>query len=207
MSFAELQSGWLHKLSWVNIHRSWRKRHFVLGDKELRYYKHQGDIRPTGIVDLKHYRDVTPCSTKQSQWSFRIDSGCRHHFSHILHADSEADREIWVQAIRIKIHKQHNQHSCSHSYYDDSEDTLTTAINNNNTNDSVLDKWLERLDLQEDNAPPPSAVLTFHPNLSHQRQHHRLLLSLHLLRHSVKAIITLGHRCLPMRLLSTLEHG
>lgn len=32
-------SGWLYKLSWINVRRSWRKRFFVLHEKELRYYR------------------------------------------------------------------------------------------------------------------------------------------------------------------------
>ncbi|KAG2218368.1 hypothetical protein INT45_012510 [Circinella minor] len=169
MSFADLQSGWLHKLSWVNIHRSWKRRYFTLNEKELRYYKHQGDIRPTGIIDLKHYREISSCSTKYSQWSFRIESACRHHASHILAADTEDERDIWMERIRSHIHKQHKQHtSCTGSsgYHEYAvhasnfqrqqhhqqpgapyQSTTTPLLNN----ESVLDKWLERLDLQDNN--------------------------------------------------------
>ncbi|KAI8140649.1 hypothetical protein BJV82DRAFT_671390 [Fennellomyces sp. T-0311] len=146
-TFNDLQSGWLHKLSWVNIHRSWRKRFFVLSEKELRYYKNQGDARLAGTIDLKHYRGVSPCATKLSPWSFRIESGCRHHFSHILYADTEADRDVWMRKIRAHILKQSGEHDCHFSPSNNSSSSdLRQSIA---TNDSVLDKWLERLDLQE----------------------------------------------------------
>ncbi|KAI9246728.1 hypothetical protein BDA99DRAFT_609525 [Phascolomyces articulosus] len=153
MSFADLQTGWLHKLSWLNIHRSWKRRYFVLHEKELRYYKHQGDIRPTGMIDLKHYNGITPCTTKQSPWSFRIESGCCYHASHILAAESEQERDEWIERLYPYIQKQHRlHHNCAGSNEQQKQQTITSMKNTKGEAEegSVLDKWLERLDLQDD---------------------------------------------------------
>ncbi|KAI9310502.1 hypothetical protein BX666DRAFT_2006612 [Dichotomocladium elegans] len=133
--------GWLYKLTWFNLHRSWQRRYFVLDDCELRYYKQQNDPRPIGTVDLRLYSDVGPYPSKHSPFTFRIDSECNHHRAFLLHAETKSELEHWMAALVSSIHPAGHS-SC---IYDIESDT-----------GSVLDKWLERLDLQDDDPKSPT---------------------------------------------------
>ncbi|KAI7874145.1 hypothetical protein K492DRAFT_211743 [Lichtheimia hyalospora FSU 10163] len=154
------REGWLYKLSWLNIHKTWRRRYFVLKDNELRYYKQPNDVKPAGVIELKHYRKVIKHPVKQSPYAFRIESRCRHHLNQLLYAENGMEGQVWMEMIQAHLDKHLPvQHQCgasggSSSYHNTSmtsiDQNLISNNDDNDNNDSVLDKWLERLDLQDE---------------------------------------------------------
>ncbi|CDH53099.1 predicted protein [Lichtheimia corymbifera JMRC:FSU:9682] len=157
------REGWLYKLSWLNIHKTWRRRYFVLKDNELRYYKQPNDVKPAGVIELKHYRKVSKHPVKQSPYAFRIESRCRHHLNQLLYAENGMEGQVWMEMIQAHLDKhlpaQHQCGSSSSTYHNTSMTSIDQNLissssnhnhNDNDNNDSVLDKWLERLDLQDE---------------------------------------------------------
>lgn len=161
------REGWLYKLSWLNIHKTWRKRYFVLKDNELRYYKQPSDVKPAGVIELKHYRKVSKHPVKQSPYAFRIESRCRHHLNQLLYAENGIEGQVWMEMIQAHLDGhlpvQHQcgsgsggsgssstWHNTSMTSIDQNLISSNNSNNDNDNNDSVLDKWLERLDLQDE---------------------------------------------------------
>ncbi|KAI7881669.1 PH domain-like protein [Lichtheimia hyalospora FSU 10163] len=159
------EEGWLYKLSWTNLHRSWQRRYYVLQGRELRCYKKPDDHKPSSTIDLKHYVRVNMYPSKHSQWTFRLETGCRYHKSHLLCGETEAESRSWIHTIAARIHPEHSsqlcapgehhlkqyyqQHYNNHSHPSVDEDDIDEEIISD-YGSSVLDKWLERLDLQDD---------------------------------------------------------
>ncbi|CDH49944.1 predicted protein [Lichtheimia corymbifera JMRC:FSU:9682] len=160
------EEGWLYKLSWTNLHRSWQRRYYVLQGKELRCYKKPDDHKPSSTIDLKHYVRVNMFPSKHSQWTFRLETGCRYHKSYLLCGETEADSRSWIHTIAARIHPEHSSQLCApgehhlkqyyqHHYNNHSNNSVDDddGIDEEIISDygsSVLDKWLERLDLQDD---------------------------------------------------------
>ncbi|CAO3593129.1 unnamed protein product [Absidia cylindrospora] len=129
------------------LYRSWLKRYFVLQGRELSYYRNETDKEPQNVLDLDHY---TISFKKQSRrhCTFVLVAE-EHHMQpdYYLQAETKEDLDIWVTHLQ--------QH-------------MSTS--------SVLDKWLERLDM---NSVPSShrettansCTSSLHAPYQQQQQH------------------------------------
>ncbi|ORY94922.1 hypothetical protein BCR43DRAFT_494820 [Syncephalastrum racemosum] len=141
--------GWLHKLSWLSLRSPWRHRFFVLHGNELCYYKHPNDSKPSGTIALKHYNRVSRHPIKESPHAFRIESDCKHHRTQVLFADNDDDSRRWIELLQTLVEgAPSSPHACSPPSSNLAA-TMTTASVVTESG-SVLDKWLERLDLQDE---------------------------------------------------------
>lgn len=113
-------AGWLHKESTSGFRKTFHKRWFVLEDSELKYYKSEEDSVPHGVIDLNDYSTVAhDASCKRSPFAFVLKPRSeKEHRSYLVFADSEEEMNKWMK-------------------------TLQSCLGDR----SVLDKWLERLDL------------------------------------------------------------
>ncbi|KAG1454818.1 hypothetical protein G6F56_007229 [Rhizopus delemar] len=105
--------------------KGFQKRFFVLYDEELRYYKTQNDSTALAIISLDHYTlthvQTENQTTENKQFCLLSDDESKYDWpDYFLQAESEQDWKIWV-------------------------DCLTQLTTESTT--SVLDKWLERLDM------------------------------------------------------------
>lgn len=89
-------------------------------------------------MDLKHYHGVRVYETRRAPLAFRIQSACRHHMSHVLYADTLEETRTWMSLIEKHIKKQTGEHNCTPA------DLMIPGMNED---ESVLDKWLDRLNL------------------------------------------------------------
>ncbi|ORZ20598.1 hypothetical protein BCR42DRAFT_434982 [Absidia repens] len=136
MSTSESSSlqGWLLKQK-HGLYRSWLKRYFVLHGRELSYYRNETDKVPQNVLDLDHY---TISFKKQSRRNCTfILVAEEHHMQpdYYLQAETKDDLDVWISHLQ--------QH-------------MSTS--------SVLDKWLERLDMTCAPPPPPSSPPTLRDN-------------------------------------------
>ncbi|KAI8341517.1 hypothetical protein BC941DRAFT_417133 [Chlamydoabsidia padenii] len=147
----ETAEGWLSKTGILGLSSTRHRRYFILHGNELRYYKNMSDVRPTGLIDLKHYRSAEKDSGKQHPYGFRIISQCKQHRSYIFYADNEHGCRYWIDAINATLDPFAGRHHSCES---------TTAIPDEPY--SVLDKWLNKLDLNDNNnhhqLRPPTLV-------------------------------------------------
>ncbi|KAG1306012.1 hypothetical protein G6F64_007924 [Rhizopus arrhizus] len=104
-----------------------QKRYFVLFDDELRYYKTQNDIVALAIISLDHYTLVLNIPSeyiqKQNKHLFALLSDDTSKYDwpdYFLQAESEQEWQMWVDCLEALMHHRST---------------------------SVLDKWLERLDV------------------------------------------------------------
>ncbi|CAO3579119.1 unnamed protein product [Absidia cylindrospora] len=152
--FGETAEGWLSKAGLLGL-TARHRRYCVLSGNELRYYKQKTDSRPAGVIDLKHYSIAEKDSGKQYPYGFRIVSQCRNHRSYIFYADHEHGCQYWMDIINATldpfIGKHHACDMLPGSLPPPEEETY-----------SVLDKWLNRLDLNDHNqrTPPTSTTTT-----------------------------------------------
>ncbi|KAI8333835.1 hypothetical protein BC941DRAFT_515836 [Chlamydoabsidia padenii] len=161
--------GWLMKQK-HGLYRSWQKRYFVLQGRELSYYRHETDKVPQNVLDLDHY---TISFKKQSRRNCTFVLVAEEHYmqpDYYLQAESKDHLDIWVSHLQ--------QH-------------MSTS--------SVLDKWLERLDMSCSPQPrqqqeSPSSCTSLHvPTISYHSHHHQQQQQQqHTLRshHSVESIHT-----------------
>ncbi|KAI9243964.1 hypothetical protein BY458DRAFT_530035 [Sporodiniella umbellata] len=116
--------GWLMKQKHGKF-KGFQKRYFVLYDEELRYYKSQNDTTAQAILSLNHYRLTRVEETEGSHrpFLFALSSDDREKYDwpdYILQAESESEREHWLYHLERQT-----------------------------ADRSVLDKWLERLDVPD----------------------------------------------------------
>ncbi|RUS18505.1 hypothetical protein BC937DRAFT_88695 [Endogone sp. FLAS-F59071] len=147
-------AGWLQKETNGGFGRkTFHKRWFVLKGNELKYFKtevtiandncfpkrarctaehssffnqFQEDPVPHGVIDLNDYKTVLPDATcKKSAFAFTLKPrDVKEHKSYLFFADSQEEMRAWMKAIQ--------PHVGDHEPESDR---------------SVLDKWLDRLDL------------------------------------------------------------
>ncbi|CAO3594989.1 unnamed protein product [Absidia cylindrospora] len=135
--FGKTAEGWLAKTGLLGTRH---RRYFVLSGTELRYYKQMSDTHPTGTIELKHYSIVEKDSNKQQPYGFRIVSQCKYHRSYIFYADHEQGRQYWIDIINATLNPFIGRHhTCDSPILPLPEEPY-----------SVLDKWLNRLDLNDD---------------------------------------------------------
>ncbi|KAL0096340.1 hypothetical protein J3Q64DRAFT_1016755 [Phycomyces blakesleeanus] len=137
---AQLQ-GWLMKQR-HGITKAWLRRYFVLEDRTLRFYKAESDTIPQGSLDLDHYTvhtNIIPLNIlrkenpRRSTFCLVSDSTNKTTMPNFfLQADCDESRDIWIMLINPQVIK----------------------------HTSVLDKWLERLDIQNTSPAPSSPVTT-----------------------------------------------
>ncbi|CDH52667.1 predicted protein [Lichtheimia corymbifera JMRC:FSU:9682] len=138
-NFAPQAQGWLMKQR-HGIRKSWVRRYFVLEGNELRYYKSETDTLPQNVLHLDQYQIVTdvipialPSILKKQpsrQYTFLLLSNDKNERSDMfLQTETKEELDIWVSAL-----EQQQMGSTS-----------------------VLDKWLERLDMHTHSSaiPPP----------------------------------------------------
>ncbi|ORZ22442.1 hypothetical protein BCR42DRAFT_406201 [Absidia repens] len=129
--------GWLSKTGLLGTRH---RRYFILSGNELRYYKQMSDTQPTGTIELKHYSIAEKDSNKQQPYAFRIASQCKYHRSYIFYADHEQGCQYWIDIINATLNPfVGRHHTCDNPVSPLLEEPY-----------SVLDKWLNRLDLNDD---------------------------------------------------------
>ncbi|RUS17292.1 hypothetical protein BC937DRAFT_90158 [Endogone sp. FLAS-F59071] len=114
-------SGWLTKQSSSGFRKTWHKRWFVLKGDELQYFKTEEDPNPHGIIDLNLYNPaMQDPSFKKSRYAFILLPRVVSvdRKPHVIFADSFDEMNHWIKAMQNRLGER-----------------------------SVLDKWLERLDL------------------------------------------------------------
>ncbi|RUP50014.1 hypothetical protein BC936DRAFT_140680 [Jimgerdemannia flammicorona] len=113
------QAGWLQKEATSGFRKSFHKRWFVLKGSELKYYKTEEDPIPHGVIDLNDYSTVAHETCKKSPFAFVLKPRApKEHRAYMLFADSQEEMNLWIKALQSRLGDR-----------------------------SVLDKWLERLDL------------------------------------------------------------
>lgn len=113
------REGWLTKEG--GLHKSWRKRYFILKDNCLYYFKNVGDREPRGIIPLENLQ-VRKIQDSKRKYCFEIYSAdnssslikaCKtdsegkvvegHHDVYRICALSEEEREIWIGCINTSM--------------------------------------------------------------------------------------------------------
>lgn len=113
------REGWLIKEG--GLHKSWRKRYFILKDNCLYYFKNVGDREPRGIIPLENLQ-VREVQDARRKYCFEIYSAdnssglikaCKtdsegkvvegHHDVYRICAVSEEEREIWIGCIKASM--------------------------------------------------------------------------------------------------------
>ncbi|KAI8063618.1 hypothetical protein BC940DRAFT_349030 [Gongronella butleri] len=172
--------GWLLKSGLLPSSR--HRRYCVLADHELRYYKHASDSRPAGTLDLRRYTLQEKSDSKNDR--FQLVSDCRHHRHHSFYADNERDLVYWLDGLRVAMRRHTTKkHCCSNTCaslnpsmmdsvgVDSSMSGMISPLSSASTtssslfskpysedsNYSVLDKWLDRLDLNDRPSGMPSS--------------------------------------------------
>ncbi|KAI8889258.1 hypothetical protein K501DRAFT_239101 [Backusella circina FSU 941] len=115
--------------------RAWLKRYFVLYGGELRKYSMMNDNTTLAVISLDHYSivpDAQPLTAlNQKQWKYNTfclvsDDESKHDWpDYFLQASSDEERLVWVDKIQKHVSQ----------------------------SKSILDKWLERLELPSENIP------------------------------------------------------
>eukprot|EP00736_Rhodelphis_marinus_P010551 Rmarinus@m.18454 len=88
--------GWLTKQGAVV--KNWKRRWFVLKDKNLYYFKKPSDLEPKGTVNLEDVTIAHATHATKRQHCFGIYHPGRR--SYFLQADCQDDMLMWVNAIR-----------------------------------------------------------------------------------------------------------
>jgi hypothetical protein len=85
---------------------------------------------------------------KESPHAFRIESNCKHHRTHVLYASNDDDSRRWIELLQTLVEgASSSPHACSPPSSHLAASMTTSTVTEP---DSVLDKWLERLDLQDE---------------------------------------------------------
>jgi len=120
--FSPEKEGWLLKQggSWKN----WKRRWFLLSDRCLYYFQHTAENVPKGIIPLENVKVRCMEDKDGKRFLFEVYSetnatvkGCKtdshgtvvqgKHKSYRMSANSDEDRESWVQSIKDSI-KEHD---------------------------------------------------------------------------------------------------
>ncbi|KAI9287219.1 hypothetical protein BC943DRAFT_319269 [Umbelopsis sp. AD052] len=134
--------GWLVKLSTGTLRKQWHRRYFVLSGHEIRYYRQENDVYPAGYINLQEYHYAHPESVKKMPFTFSILSKDRSKRPYVLYAENAQDMMIWIESLRTVFKNRDVAIRKNAS-------TTSTGTDEQEYNDSVLDKWLHRLDLDE----------------------------------------------------------
>lgn len=113
------REGWLTKEG--GLHKSWRKRYFILKDNCLYYFKNVGDREPRGIIPLENLQ-VREVQDSKRKYCFEIYSAdnssslikaCKtdsegkvvegHHDVYRICAESSQERETWIGCIKASM--------------------------------------------------------------------------------------------------------
>ncbi|CAG8649920.1 8768_t:CDS:2, partial [Acaulospora morrowiae] len=114
----ESKSGWLTKLGGNALRKTWKRRWFELRGNFLRYYRHQSDKEPAGVINLTAYNSICQDSsaTKKSPNCIRIEKVIRESDSihsnlsyhepsvkkqptFLAFADTEAEMQEWISVL------------------------------------------------------------------------------------------------------------
>ncbi|KXJ21644.1 Cytohesin-1 [Exaiptasia diaphana] len=103
------------------LHKTWKKRYFILKDNCLYYFKNVGDREPRGIIPLENLqvREVNDAKKKYCFEIFSADNSsglikaCKtdsegkvvegHHDVYRICAASEEERETWIGCIKASM--------------------------------------------------------------------------------------------------------
>ncbi|KAI8337184.1 hypothetical protein BC941DRAFT_47267 [Chlamydoabsidia padenii] len=135
--------GWLFKHATLGLVPTRHARYCILIENELKYYKHKADLRPHGVLDLNYYMIAEKDSGKHHPYGFRVVAQSKHHRSYLFYADHEKECQHWIEHINDTIN------FLKKGQYDTLEAAFPPPMDDSY---SVLDKWLNRLDLN-DNSP------------------------------------------------------
>ncbi|KAL9538166.1 hypothetical protein MBANPS3_011146 [Mucor bainieri] len=149
-------SGWLHKSARFSLLHPPKMRYFVLLDKELRYYKHPDDTHAAGVIELGDFQDIEEHnSTTSDLFGFRLvsETNNKGHFIPMLYAETKQERHLWMKRIKANLNRLSNcSHYCSPHFC-----SLESHPHRRGDGDhghphallSVLDRWLNKLDLYD----------------------------------------------------------
>ncbi|KAI8983631.1 hypothetical protein BDB01DRAFT_791525 [Pilobolus umbonatus] len=108
-------------------YKSWAKRYFVLYNGDLRYYKNKSDNNAHAVISLNHYNLASiDQSIQQKSNIFCLISDDDNKYDwpdYYLQANNEENLQLWIECLQ----------SCMFQPM------------------SVLDKWLDRLDISIEN--------------------------------------------------------
>eukprot|EP00128_Syssomonas_multiformis_P006222 Colp12_sorted_trinity150504_noHs@35288 len=91
--------GWLTKQG--GTYKSWRKRWWVLKEKELSYFKTEDAQDPLGTIDLTVCTAITACSAElKKPHSFSLTTPSRVYY---FVADSVHDYDLWMDALHKRL--------------------------------------------------------------------------------------------------------
>ncbi|GAB5585736.1 hypothetical protein Unana1_00636 [Umbelopsis nana] len=105
----------------------------------------QNDVHPAGLINLKEYHYAHPESIKKLPYAFSILSKDRTRRPYVLYAENSQDMMIWLETLRTLF----KERSMPERKLASNISTSSTTDTNEENTDSVLDKWLHRLDLDE----------------------------------------------------------
>ncbi|CAO3622919.1 unnamed protein product [Cunninghamella blakesleeana] len=178
----EVVEGWLSKNSLLSLTSKYHKRYCILTKNELRCYKNKDDQRPSSIIELRHYKIAEKQNSKQQPHSFRIITHCKSYRTYTFIAEHERDCQYWIDRINLNLKTFKGQ---CHHHCEETNPLSPTILNSNNDDSySVLDKWLNKLDLNDrqnnvwasatTTSSSSSSTLSPSPTLNSlsQQQHH-----------------------------------
>ncbi|KAI7882413.1 PH-domain-containing protein [Lichtheimia hyalospora FSU 10163] len=98
-------AGWLAKMTPLPFGRSrWQDRFFVLLDTELRYYKDDHVVSPSGILNLRQIRGAVAMAVDQQSYCIRLEP---HREAHIkpwtIACKSSIDLQTWLDVLRQRL--------------------------------------------------------------------------------------------------------
>ncbi|KAJ8662264.1 hypothetical protein O0I10_001957 [Lichtheimia ornata] len=98
-------AGWLAKMTPLPFGKSrWQDRFFVLLDTELRYYKDEHVVSPSGILNLRQIRGAVAMAVDQQSYCIRLEP---HREAHIkpwtIACRSSIDLQTWLDILRQRL--------------------------------------------------------------------------------------------------------
>ncbi|KAG0241723.1 hypothetical protein BGX31_000932 [Mortierella sp. GBA43] len=161
---------WLQKRS-TSLQLVWKRRWCVLRDGQLRYYRSNTDTKPLGVLHLVDYSILTsgPDVSRKSKHAFRLSAPepiPHQNQHHLFFTESALSLHKWTHALQAHIDHAMASWASMAAASDELRLQLIREEYSKSGGKSVIDKVLERLQLEESNASNSSDNHTHH-----QQQH------------------------------------
>ena len=94
----KISRGWLVKRggSW----KSWKKRWFVLNDKEIRYFTNKTETNLKGIIKISDIKEVKKSTEITSGFHFEVVTERR---TYLIRAENDSARTTWIDRISSRL--------------------------------------------------------------------------------------------------------
>lgn len=160
MPLTMIMSGWLHKTCRFSLLHSLHERYFILTDRELRHYKHPDDLEPTFVIDLKNcrveYHGTIHHHHKELYGIRLVPPTTQHHTLPDFYTETKQERDHWIDKIQFVIDRL--AAFAENRIHISGRELVLTRSKRDYEGLSVLDKWLDRLNLVCDSDTTPSPV-------------------------------------------------